>query len=66
MGVPVYMDLDDAYRIVKGYGSIQGIHRLLEILQDMEGCWDDLDRQERTAYTMLKNNLLKGTGMTDI
>ena len=66
MGVPVYMDIEDAYRVVTGYGNIQGIRGLFAILQDMEGCWDDLDRQERTAYTMLKNNLLKGTGMTDI
>ena len=62
MGVPVYMDLDDAYRIVKGYGSIQGIHRLLEILQDMEGCWDDLDRQERTAWNMIKKDIITTIG----
>ena len=62
MGVPVYMDLDDAYRIVKGYGSIQGIHRLLEILQDMEGCWDDLDRQERTAWNMIKKDIITTMG----
>lgn len=66
MGVPVYMDLNDAYRIVKGYDSIHGIHNLWHILQDMEGCWDDLDRQERTAYTMLKTDLLKGTGITEL
>jgi hypothetical protein len=66
MGVPVYMDLEDAYRIVTGYGIIQGIRGLFAILRDMEDCWDDLDRQERTACTMLKKDLLKGTGMTDI
>ena len=62
MGVPVYMDIEDAYRVVTGYGSIQGIHRLLEILQDMEGCWDDLDRQERTAWNMIKKDIITTMG----
>ena len=65
MGVPVYMDVEDAYRIVTGYGNIQGIHGLFAILQDMEGCWDDLDRQERTAYNMIKKDIITtiGTGL---
>lgn len=63
MGVPVYMDLDDAYRIVTNYGDIQGIRGFFSILQDMDGCWDDLDRQERTAYNMIKKDLMKGAGL---
>ena len=39
MSVPVYMDIEDAYRVVTGYGNIQGIRGLFAILQDMEGCW---------------------------
>lgn len=63
MGVPVYMDLDDAYRIVTDYGDIQGIRGLFSILQDMDSCWDDLDRQERTACNMIKKDLMKGAGL---
>lgn len=63
MGVPVYMDLDDAYRIVTNYGDIQGIRGFFSILQDMDSCWDDLDRQERTACNMIKKDLMKSAGL---
>ena len=62
MGVPVYMDIEDAYRVVTGYGNIQGIRGLFAILQDMEGCWDDLDRQERTALNMIKKDIITTMG----
>lgn len=62
MGVPVYMDIEDAYRVVTGYGNLQGIRGLFAILQDMEGCWDDLDRQERTAWNMIKKDIITTMG----
>ena len=62
MGVPVYMDIEDAYRVVTGYGNIQGIRGLFAILQDREGCWDDLDRQERTAWNMIKKDIITTMG----
>ena len=62
MGVPVYMDIEDAYRVVTGYGNIQGIRGLFAILQDMEGCWDDLDRQEHTAWNMIKKDIITTMG----
>ena len=57
MGVPVYMDIEDAYRIVQFYGESVGVRNLWETLNSMECYYDELDRQERTAYSMIKKDL---------
>ena len=52
MGTPVYMELSDACRIVQDYADLHTGGDVLAGLQDMEFCWDDLDREDRVAYTM--------------
>jgi hypothetical protein len=53
MGTPLYMELKEAIDIVTNYGDLQGIEGFLEILTDMEACYDDLDKEDRTALNMV-------------
>lgn len=52
MATPLYMELGDACRIVQEYAEIHTGNDILAALQDMESCLDDLDREDRVAYTM--------------
>jgi len=52
MGTPLYMELSDACRIVQEYAEIHTGGDILAGLKDMEFCYDDLDKEDRVAYTM--------------
>ena len=52
MGTPLYMELKDACRLVKEYADIHTSGDLLAGLKDMQACYDDLDHEDRVAYTM--------------
>ncbi len=62
MSTPVYMEIEDAYRIVQWAGEAYGQRNLWGALDSMEKNWDDLDKQERTAYNMIKKDLIATTG----
>ena len=57
MGTPVYMDIEEAYRIVQFAGEAYDQHNLWGSLASMENNWDDLDSAERAAYKMVKREL---------
>jgi hypothetical protein len=46
------MELGDACRIVQEYSEIHTGGDVLAALKDMEFCYDDLDKEDRVAYTM--------------
>lgn len=52
MGTPLYMELDDACRIVKEYAELYCEGDILEGLKSMEECYDDLEKEDRVAYRM--------------
>ena len=52
MGTPLYMELSDACRIVQEYADHHTGGDILAGLQDMECCYDDLDKENRVAYNM--------------
>lgn len=52
MGTPLYMDLGDAVQLVKDYADLHTEGDVLAALQDMEFCYDDLDKEDRVAYNM--------------
>ena len=52
MGTPLYMELSDACKIVTDYAELHTGGDVLAGLKDMEACWDDLDKEDRVAYTM--------------
>jgi hypothetical protein len=52
MGTPLYMDISDACRIVQEYAELHTGNDILAALKDMECCYDDLDKEDRVAYTM--------------
>ena len=52
MGTPLYMDIADACRIVQEYAELHTGNDILAALQEMESCYDDLDREDRVAYNM--------------
>ena len=58
MSTPVYMDIEQAYSIVQWAGEAYGHRNLWGALKSMEENWDDLDKQERTAYNMIKKDLI--------
>lgn len=47
------MTLAEACDLVSSYRDIQGLPGFLEALKDMDACWDDLDREDRTAFRMV-------------
>jgi hypothetical protein len=52
MGTPLYMDMSCAVRLVQEYAEIHTAGDVLAALQDMECCYDDLDKEDRVAYSM--------------
>ena len=52
MGTPLYMDISDACRLVTEYADLHCGGDVLAALTDMEFCYDDLDKEDRVAYTM--------------
>ena len=52
MGTPLYMDISDACRLVQEYAELHTGNDILAALKDMESCYDDLDKEDRVAYTM--------------
>ena len=46
------MELKEACQIVQDYADRQGLP-FLEALMSMEADWDELDRQDRTAFIMV-------------
>ena len=54
MGTPLIgMTLKEACDIVSDYRDLQGLPGFLEALQDMQACFDDLDREDRCAFNMV-------------
>lgn len=52
MGTPLYMDMSCAVRLVQEYAEIHTAGDVLAALKDMEFCYDDLDKEDRVAYSM--------------
>ena len=53
MGTPLIgMTLKEACDTVKDYAVMHTGGDVLAALKDMEFCWDDLDKQDRTAFNM--------------
>ena len=52
MGTPLYMELSDAVQIVQEYARMHWGGDILTALQDMQDCYDDLDKEDRVAYNM--------------
>jgi hypothetical protein len=59
MGIPVYMEIEEAYSIVQWHSDEYGHCDLFGALNSMEENWDDLDSMERSAYKMIKRELEK-------
>jgi hypothetical protein len=55
MGTPLYMEMKQACQLVQDYADLHTGGDLLEGIKDMESCYDDLDREDRAAYTMYVN-----------
>jgi hypothetical protein len=52
MGTPLYMDISDACTLVTEYADIHTGGDILAGLREMRASWDDLDKEDRVAYTM--------------
>lgn len=52
MGTPLYMELSEACELVTSYAALHTDGDVLAGLQDMQACYDDLDKQDRVAYNM--------------
>ncbi len=52
MGTPLYMELSDACVLVQEYADTHTGGDVLAGLKDMQASWDDLDKEDRVAYTM--------------
>lgn len=52
MATPLYMALGDACRLVQEYAELHTGCDVLAALKDMQECYDDLDKEDRVAYTM--------------
>ncbi len=52
MGTPLYMELDDACRIVQEYAELYCEGDISEGVKSMEECYDDLEKEEQVAYRM--------------
>jgi hypothetical protein len=46
------MDMSCAVRLVNEYAEIHTAGDVLAALKDMEFCYDDLDKEDRVAYSM--------------
>jgi hypothetical protein len=52
MGTPLYMDISDACTLVTEYAETHTGGDILAGLREMRDSWDDLDKEDRVAYTM--------------
>jgi len=52
MGTPLYMELGEACEIVTQYAIDNTGGDVLAGLEEMQICYDDLDKPERVAYQM--------------
>ena len=52
MGTPLYMDMADACLLVTEYAQTHTDGDILAGLREMRSSWDDLDKEDRVAYTM--------------
>jgi hypothetical protein len=52
MGTPLYMDISDACTLVTEYAETHTGGDILAGLREMRASWDDLDKEDRVAYTM--------------
>lgn len=52
MGTPLYMDISYAVQLVKDYADLHTGGNVVAALNDMEFCYDDLDKEDRVAYNM--------------
>ena len=52
MGTPLYMDISDACALVQEYADMHTGGDIIAGLNDMEFCYDDLDKEDRVAYSM--------------
>ncbi len=52
MGTPLYMELGDACELVQQYADLHTGGDVLAGLKDMQSCYDDLDKEDKVAYTM--------------
>ena len=52
MGTPLYMELSDACILVQEYADMHTDGDVLAGLKEMQASWDDLDKEDKVAYTM--------------
>jgi len=52
MGTPLYMEIADACLLVTEYAQTHTDGDILAGLREMRSSWDDLDKEDRVAYTM--------------
>jgi hypothetical protein len=52
MGTPLYMELSDACTLVTEYAETHTGGDILAGLKEMRASWDDLDKEDKVAYTM--------------
>ena len=52
MGTPLYMEIADACLLVTEYAQTHTDGDILAGLREMQASWDDLDKEDRVAYTM--------------
>ncbi len=52
MGTPLYMELADACVLVTEYAEMHTGGDVLAGLKEMRASWDDLDKEDKVAYTM--------------
>jgi hypothetical protein len=52
MGTPLYMELGDACTLVTEYAQTHTDGDVLAGLKEMRASWDDLDKEDKVAYTM--------------
>ena len=52
MGTPLYMEMSEACQLVQEYADNNTGGDLLAGLKEMEFCYDDLDKEDRVAYSM--------------
>ena len=52
MGTPLYMTISDACQLVTEYADLHFGGDVLAALNDMQFCYDDLDKEDKVAYNM--------------
>ena len=51
MGTPLYMEIADACLLVTEYAETHTDGDILAGLKEMRASWDDLDKEDKVAYT---------------